>query len=98
MHKYIFYTYLYAHVPNYTKNKLPIASMCTTSSPSNTPEPMNAAQFPKVTLYDNVTLQHRSVIIFINDYELDKSIFGRVHSYLLFIRNQLKFGPNLTDL
>jgi homoserine O-acetyltransferase len=66
MRIYTFYMYLYAHVPNFPKNKfqiIPITSMCATSSPSNTPEPMNAAQFPKVTLYDNVTLQHRSVII-----------------------------------
>ncbi|MNS89198.1 Homoserine O-acetyltransferase [compost metagenome] len=31
------------------------------SSPSNTPEPYNLARFPHVTLYDNVTLQHRLV-------------------------------------
>jgi len=31
------------------------------SSPSNTPEPYNAARFPKVTAYDNVTAQHRLV-------------------------------------
>lgn len=29
------------------------------SSPSNTPEPYNAARFPKVTAYDNVRAQHR---------------------------------------
>lgn len=29
------------------------------SSPSNTPEPCNAARFPKVTAYDNVIAQHR---------------------------------------
>ncbi len=29
------------------------------SSPSNTPEPYNAARFPKVTPYDNVRAQHR---------------------------------------
>jgi homoserine O-acetyltransferase len=31
------------------------------SSPSNTPEPYNAARFPKVTAYDNVSAQHRLV-------------------------------------
>ncbi len=31
------------------------------SSPSNTPEPYNAARFPNVTLYDNVVNQHRVV-------------------------------------
>jgi len=31
------------------------------SSPSNTPEPYNQARFPDVTLYDNVTLQHRLI-------------------------------------
>jgi homoserine O-acetyltransferase len=31
------------------------------SSPSNTPEPYNKARFPEVTLYDNVTLQHRLI-------------------------------------
>ena len=31
------------------------------SSPSNQPEPYNMARFPNVTLYDNVTLQHRLV-------------------------------------
>ena len=31
------------------------------SSPSNTPEPYNAARFPKVTAYDNVRAQHRLV-------------------------------------
>lgn len=31
------------------------------SSPSNTPEPYNGPNFPKITLYDNVTLQHRFV-------------------------------------
>ncbi|MBO6858708.1 MULTISPECIES: alpha/beta fold hydrolase [Stappiaceae] len=29
------------------------------SSPSNTPEPYNAARFPKVTAYDNVRAQHQ---------------------------------------
>lgn len=29
------------------------------SSPSNTPEPYNAARFPQVTAYDNVRAQHR---------------------------------------
>lgn len=31
------------------------------SSPSNTPEPYNAARFPKVTAYDNVKAQHKLV-------------------------------------
>ena len=31
------------------------------SSPSNTPEPYDRARFPNVTLYDNVTLQHRLI-------------------------------------
>ncbi len=31
------------------------------SSPSNTPPPYNQARFPQVTVYDNVTLQHRLV-------------------------------------
>lgn len=31
------------------------------SSPSNTPEPYNAARFPNVTVYDNVRAQHRLV-------------------------------------
>ncbi|MDI6837323.1 MAG: alpha/beta fold hydrolase [Rhizobiaceae bacterium] len=31
------------------------------SSPSNTPEPYNAARFPRVTAYDNVRAQHRLV-------------------------------------
>src|SRR5262249_18530174 len=31
------------------------------SSPSNTPEPYNAARFPNITAYDNVTVQHRLV-------------------------------------
>ncbi|MCW5711907.1 alpha/beta fold hydrolase [Shinella sp.] len=31
------------------------------SSPSNMPEPYNAARFPKVTAYDNVRAQHRLV-------------------------------------
>jgi homoserine O-acetyltransferase len=31
------------------------------SSPSNTAEPYNASRFPEVTLYDNVSLQHRLV-------------------------------------
>lgn len=39
-------------VPNMLGNGL-------SSSPSNTPEPYNAARFPKVTPYDNVRLQHR---------------------------------------
>jgi len=41
-------------VPNMLGNGL-------SSSPSNTPEPYNLASFPNVTLYDNVTLQHRLV-------------------------------------
>ncbi|RIX76924.1 alpha/beta fold hydrolase [Acidovorax cavernicola] len=41
-------------VPNMMGNGL-------SSSPSNTPEPYNLARFPNVTLYDNVTLQHRLV-------------------------------------
>lgn len=32
------------------------------SSPSNTPEPYNQARFPNVTLYDNVTQQHRLIV------------------------------------
>ena len=32
------------------------------SSPSNTAEPFDKARFPHVTLYDNVTLQHRLVV------------------------------------
>jgi homoserine O-acetyltransferase len=31
------------------------------SSPSNTPPPCNKARFPHVTLYDNVTAQHRLI-------------------------------------
>lgn len=31
------------------------------SSPSNTPPPYNKVRFPQVTVYDNVTLQHRLV-------------------------------------
>jgi homoserine O-acetyltransferase/O-succinyltransferase len=31
------------------------------SSPSNTPEPYNAARFPQITAYDNVKQQHRLV-------------------------------------
>lgn len=31
------------------------------SSPSNTPEPYNAARFPDVTMYDNVRAQHKLV-------------------------------------
>lgn len=31
------------------------------SSPSNTPEPYNAARFPKITAYDNVIAQHRLI-------------------------------------
>ncbi|WP_188455398.1 alpha/beta fold hydrolase [Virgibacillus oceani] len=41
-------------VPNLLGNGL-------SSSPSNTPQPFDRANFPKVTIYDNVTLQHRLV-------------------------------------
>ncbi len=41
-------------IPNMLGNGL-------SSSPSNTPEPYNAARFPKVTPYDNVRLQHKLV-------------------------------------
>jgi homoserine O-acetyltransferase len=41
-------------VPNMFGNGL-------SSSPSNTPEPMNKARFPKVTAYDNVHQQYRLV-------------------------------------
>lgn len=41
-------------VPNMLGNGL-------SSSPSNTPQPYDRARFPHVTLYDNVTLQHRLV-------------------------------------
>jgi homoserine O-acetyltransferase len=41
-------------IPNMLGNEL-------SSSPSNTPEPYNAARFPHVTAYDNVRLQHRLV-------------------------------------
>ena len=41
-------------VPNMLGNGL-------SSSPSNTPEPHNLSRFPNITLYDNVTLQHRLV-------------------------------------
>ncbi|WP_422088915.1 alpha/beta fold hydrolase [Variovorax sp.] len=41
-------------VPNMLGNGL-------SSSPSNTPEPYDLSRFPNVTLYDNVTLQHRLV-------------------------------------
>jgi homoserine O-acetyltransferase len=41
-------------VPNMLGNGL-------SSSPSNTPPPYDRARFPNVTLYDNVTLQHRLV-------------------------------------
>lgn len=41
-------------IPNMLGNGL-------SSSPSNTPEPYNAARFPKVTACDNVRLQHRLV-------------------------------------
>src|SRR5918996_6285987 len=41
-------------IPNMLGNGL-------SSSPSNTPAPYDKARFPRVTLYDNVTLQHRLV-------------------------------------
>jgi len=41
-------------IPNMIGNGL-------SSSPSNTPEPYNAARFPNVTAYDNVVVQHRLV-------------------------------------
>ncbi|MFM9861522.1 alpha/beta fold hydrolase [Pseudoxanthobacter sp. M-2] len=41
-------------IPNMLGNGL-------SSSPSNTPEPYNAARFPLVTAYDNVRAQHRLV-------------------------------------
>jgi homoserine O-acetyltransferase/O-succinyltransferase len=41
-------------VPNMLGNGL-------SSSPSNTPPPYDRARFPNITLYDNVTLQHRLV-------------------------------------
>jgi len=41
-------------VPNMLGNGL-------SSSPSNTPEPYNLSRFPDITLYDNVTQQHRLV-------------------------------------
>lgn len=41
-------------IPNMLGNGL-------SSSPSNTPPPYDAARFPGVTLFDNVTLQHRLV-------------------------------------
>jgi homoserine O-acetyltransferase len=41
-------------IPNMIGNGL-------SSSPSNTPEPYNAARFPNITAYDNVTVQHRLV-------------------------------------
>ncbi len=41
-------------IPNMLGNGL-------SSSPSNTPVPYNQARFPNITLYDNVTLQHRLV-------------------------------------
>lgn len=41
-------------VPNLLGNGL-------SSSPSNTPPPFDRANFPQVTIYDNVTLQHRLV-------------------------------------
>jgi homoserine O-acetyltransferase len=42
-------------VPNMLGNGL-------SSSPSNMPAPYNAARFPNVTLYDNVSAQHRLVV------------------------------------
>ncbi len=41
-------------IPNMLGNGL-------SSSPSNTPPPYNQARFPQVSVYDNVTLQHRLV-------------------------------------
>ena len=41
-------------IPNMLGNGL-------SSSPSNTPEPYNAARFPNITAYDNVRLQHKFV-------------------------------------
>src|ERR1700729_2220090 len=41
-------------IPNMLGNGL-------SSSPSNTPEPYNAARFPQITVYDQVKLQHRLV-------------------------------------
>ena len=41
-------------IPNMIGNGLSL-------SPSNTPEPYNAARFPNITAYDNVTVQHRLV-------------------------------------
>src|SRR4030095_9127985 len=41
-------------VPNMLGNGL-------SSSPSNTPPPYDRSRFPKVTVYDNVSLQHRLV-------------------------------------
>jgi len=41
-------------IPNMLGNGL-------SSSPSNTPEPYNAARFPQVTAYDNVRAQHKLV-------------------------------------
>src|SRR4030095_1468351 len=41
-------------VPNMLGNGL-------SSSPSNTPPPYDRARFPRVTVYDNVTAQHRLV-------------------------------------
>jgi homoserine O-acetyltransferase len=41
-------------IPNMLGNGL-------SSSPSNTPEPYNAARFPQVTAYDNVRAQHQLV-------------------------------------
>jgi len=34
------------------------------SAPSNTPEPFNGPRFPNISLYDNITLQHRLVTSF----------------------------------
>src|SRR5699024_2272485 len=41
-------------IPNLLGNGL-------SSSPSNTPPPFNHENFPQVTIYDNVNLQHRLV-------------------------------------
>ena len=43
---------LFIVIPNMLGNGL-------SSSPSNTPEPLNGPRFPNVTAYDNVQLQHR---------------------------------------
>ena len=45
---------LFIVIPNMLGNGL-------SSSPSNTPEPLNGPRFPRVTAYDNVRAQHRLV-------------------------------------